>query len=67
VLPPPPFGTTSVYWSPSVEPGGTVTRSLAADAGKTNAASTPKIATTFNRCTERPAFTSLAYPGSELH
>ncbi len=23
---PPPFGTTSVYWSPSVEPGGTVTR-----------------------------------------
>ncbi len=61
---PPPFGTSSVYWSPSVEPGGTVV-ARARSRRRQDARPPPRRRSrlAFSLCKELPACTSLAYRG----
>ena len=60
---PPPLGACSKYWSPSVEPGGTVILAPATAGARRQTAKTPEIANTFKMSDEAPAFTSLPYRG----
>ena len=58
---PPPLGTSSKYWSPSVDPGGTVIRAPAIAGASRQIANTPRIAIAF-RLRELPGFTRATLP-----